>query len=54
MHAAALKGEVVVVVGGTSGLGLSGVRACLEAGARVVAVGLPGPDAGSLGENLGP
>ena len=54
MHAAALEGKVVVVVGGTSGLGLSGVRACLEAGARVVAVGLPGADAASLVEDLGP
>jgi len=45
MSNARLQGKVVVVVGGTSGLGLAGVRACLEAGARVVAVGLPGPDA---------
>jgi len=29
-----LEGKVVVVVGGTSGLGLSGVQACLAAGAR--------------------
>jgi len=53
MHAAALGGKVVVVVGGTSGLGLSGVRACLEAGASVVAVGLPGPDTGPLAADLG-
>ncbi|MEC9349716.1 MAG: SDR family oxidoreductase [Planctomycetota bacterium] len=39
MCAQALDGKVVVVVGGTSGLGRSGVEACLEAGARVVAVG---------------
>jgi NAD(P)-dependent dehydrogenase (short-subunit alcohol dehydrogenase family) len=37
----ALEDKVVVVVGGTTGLGLSGVRACLSAGARVVAVGPP-------------
>jgi NAD(P)-dependent dehydrogenase (short-subunit alcohol dehydrogenase family) len=51
-----LEGKVVVVIGGTTGLGLSGVRACLAAGARVVAVGPdpaervdPGPQlAGSL------
>jgi NAD(P)-dependent dehydrogenase (short-subunit alcohol dehydrogenase family) len=54
MHAAALEGKVVVVVGGTTGLGLSGVRACLEAGARVVLVGLPGPATPELGEGLGP
>lgn len=34
-----LAGRVVVVIGGTSGLGLSAVRACLRAGARVLAVG---------------
>jgi NAD(P)-dependent dehydrogenase (short-subunit alcohol dehydrogenase family) len=49
-----LAGKVVVVVGGTSGLGLAGVRACLAARARVVAVGLPGADAEGLGPRLGP
>lgn len=39
MAQAPLEGKVVVIVGGTSGLGLSGLRACLGAGARVVAVG---------------
>lgn len=34
-----LNGRVVVVIGGTSGLGLSAVRACVLAGASVVAVG---------------
>lgn len=34
-----LEGKVIVVIGGTAGLGRSGVDACLEAGARVVAVG---------------
>jgi NAD(P)-dependent dehydrogenase (short-subunit alcohol dehydrogenase family) len=34
-----LAGRVVVVIGGTSGLGLSAVRACLRAGGRVMAVG---------------
>ncbi len=36
-----LAGKVLVVIGGTSGLGLSAVRACVAAGARVVAVGHP-------------
>ncbi len=36
----ALAGRVVVIIGGTSGMGLSAVQACLKAGARVVAVGL--------------
>jgi NAD(P)-dependent dehydrogenase (short-subunit alcohol dehydrogenase family) len=49
-----LEGKVVVVVGGTSGLGLAGVRACLAAGAHVVAVGLPGVDAKALEADLGP
>ena len=43
-----LDGRVVVIVGATSGIGLSATRACLRAGARVVAVGLsvpPGLDA---------
>lgn len=35
-----LLGKVIVVVGGTSGIGLSAARACVEEGARVVAVGL--------------
>jgi NAD(P)-dependent dehydrogenase (short-subunit alcohol dehydrogenase family) len=53
MSDARLQGKVVVVVGGTSGLGLAGVRACLEAGARVVAVGRPGPDAENPEPELG-
>ena len=35
----ALAGKVVVVVGGTTGLGRSAARACADAGARVVIVG---------------
>lgn len=38
---ASLQGKCTVVIGGTSGLGLSAVRACLAAGARIVAVGMP-------------
>lgn len=34
-----LTDKVVVVVGGTTGLGLSAAKACVEAGARVVVVG---------------
>ena len=34
-----LSGKVIVVIGGTSGLGLSGAKAIVEAGGRVVAVG---------------
>ncbi len=34
-----LKGKVLVIVGGTSGLGISAARACVREGARVVLVG---------------
>lgn len=40
MDTAALRDKVIVVIGGTSGLGLSGARAILAAGGRVVAMGL--------------
>jgi NAD(P)-dependent dehydrogenase (short-subunit alcohol dehydrogenase family) len=53
MGPAPLDGKVVVVVGGTSGIGLSGVRACLAAGARVVAVGLPHDGSDRLERELG-
>ena len=49
-----LVGKVVVVIGGTSGLGLSGVRACLAAGARVLALGLPESVSEDLARALGP
>ncbi|MEQ1860116.1 MAG: SDR family oxidoreductase [Chthoniobacteraceae bacterium] len=38
----ALAGKVVVIIGGTTGIGLAATTACLDAGARVVAVGLGG------------
>jgi len=38
MTRGALEGKVVVVVGASSGLGLSGLRACVGAGAKAVAV----------------
>lgn len=48
-----LAGKVVVIIGGTRGLGLSAVRTCLAAGARVVAVGLE-PDAAAALEDEAP
>jgi NAD(P)-dependent dehydrogenase (short-subunit alcohol dehydrogenase family) len=42
----ALAGKVVVIVGASSGLGLSGLEACLEAGARVVGVSPSGAVSG--------
>jgi len=38
-----LDGRVIVIVGGTSGIGLAAARACHSAGARVLAVGLEPP-----------
>ncbi|MBI4582540.1 MAG: SDR family oxidoreductase [Planctomycetes bacterium] len=34
-----LEGKVIVIIGGTAGIGLSAAKACIEAGARVVAAG---------------
>ena len=39
MNTPALRDRVIVVVGGTTGLGLSGAAACVARGARVVVVG---------------
>jgi NAD(P)-dependent dehydrogenase (short-subunit alcohol dehydrogenase family) len=50
----ALHDRVVVVVGGTTGLGFSAARACVEAGGRVVVVGRNPDNARSAGELLGP
>lgn len=49
----ALEGRSIVVIGGTTGLGLSAARAFVREGARVVAVGLPGPDAAAAKDALG-
>lgn len=38
-HQPALQNSVIVIIGGTTGLGLSGARSCVEAGANVVMVG---------------
>lgn len=37
--AAALSGQVVVIIGGTTGIGLTAAHACLAAGAHLVCVG---------------
>lgn len=44
---------MVVVIGGTSGLGLSAVRACVREGARVVAVGRDPAKAAAVAGELG-
>jgi len=48
-----LSGRVVVVIGGTTGLGLSGARACAAAGAKVVAVGRSADSARAAADVLG-
>lgn len=46
---APLSGKAVVIIGGTTGIGFAATRACVEAGAQVIAVGL---DTSDLGENV--
>jgi NAD(P)-dependent dehydrogenase (short-subunit alcohol dehydrogenase family) len=50
----ALERRALVVIGGTSGLGLSAVRAFLREGARVVAIGRDAEKAGALRAEGGP
>jgi NAD(P)-dependent dehydrogenase (short-subunit alcohol dehydrogenase family) len=55
MAAATLEGKVLVVIGGTTGLGFSAARAFLGAGARgVVITGRNPTSAGGAVEQLGP
>ena len=49
----ALRHRVVVIVGGTTGLGFSAARACVEAGGQVVVVGRNPDSAKSAGQLLG-
>jgi NAD(P)-dependent dehydrogenase (short-subunit alcohol dehydrogenase family) len=49
----ALRHRVVVIVGGTTGLGFSAARACVEAGGQVVVVGRNPDSARSAGQLLG-
>ncbi len=49
-----LAGRSLVMVGGTSGLGLSAVRACVREGARVVAVGRDPDKIRAVVDELGP
>ncbi|MBI4605086.1 MAG: SDR family oxidoreductase [Planctomycetes bacterium] len=48
-----LEDKVVVIVGGTTGLGLAGAQACVRAGARVVVVGRSAESARKALEVLG-
>ncbi|MBI2191697.1 MAG: SDR family oxidoreductase [Planctomycetes bacterium] len=53
MNPHSLDGRVIVVIGGTTGLGLSGAAACVRSGARVVAVGRNAANARAAAEQLG-
>jgi NAD(P)-dependent dehydrogenase (short-subunit alcohol dehydrogenase family) len=53
MDPTALQDKVLVIVGGTSGLGLSAAKACTQAGARVVVVGRDPGRASGAEEVLG-
>lgn len=51
---AALDQQVIVVIGGTTGLGLSAARAFVAAGARVVVVGRAADSVAAAQQQLGP
>lgn len=48
-----LRDKSIVVIGGTSGMGFSAARACVEAGASVVVVGRGDEHVASAGQALG-
>lgn len=48
-----LDGKVIVIVGGTAGLGLSAAKACVAAGAKVVVVGRSAENAEAAAAQLG-
>jgi NAD(P)-dependent dehydrogenase (short-subunit alcohol dehydrogenase family) len=48
-----LKDKAIVVIGGTTGLGLSAAKACVAGGARVVVSGRSGDSADAAGRLLG-
>src|SRR3954454_12446845 len=48
-----LRDRVIVIVGGTTGLGLSAARACVAAGGLVVVVGRDAENADAAGVELG-
>src|SRR5947207_968359 len=49
----ALESKVIVIIGGTTGMGLSAAQACIAEGARVVAVGRNEANAGAARDELG-
>src|SRR5687768_4779900 len=53
VDATPLAGKVIVIVGGTTGMGLSAAHACVGAGGRVVVVGRDAKNAEAAGSALG-
>lgn len=53
MNQGRLHGKSLVIIGGTSGLGLAAARACVREGARVVAVGRDADKAAAVAKELG-
>ena len=53
MRTGLLENKVIVIVGGTGGMGLSAAKACAAEGAKLVVVGRDAGDARSAGEILG-
>jgi NAD(P)-dependent dehydrogenase (short-subunit alcohol dehydrogenase family) len=49
-----LEDKVIVIIGGTTGLGLSAAQACVRAGAKVVVVGRDRDNARAAASGLGP
>jgi len=49
-----LQDKVIVIVGGTTGLGLSAATACAAAGARLVVVGRDADNVAAAAQTLGP
>jgi NAD(P)-dependent dehydrogenase (short-subunit alcohol dehydrogenase family) len=54
MYAVQLDDKVIVIIGGTTGIGLSAARALVREGARVVAVGRNPENVETVGRELGP
>lgn len=48
-----LNGKVIVIIGGTTGIGGSAAKACVKAGAKVVAVGRSEENCNSIATELG-
>ncbi|HLX63816.1 MAG TPA: SDR family NAD(P)-dependent oxidoreductase [Planctomycetota bacterium] len=51
--ASALESKIIVIIGGTTGMGLSAAKACLAEGARIVAVGRSEENCRAAREALG-